>query len=371
MRTRRPSATSRRASPARTPSRCSTVGPGTPPAWQELREHAPDRVSRGRARPRARRGAGQGHERAIGLGAPRVGELERLDVGALDEAHRDVRGGEALDVAGAPAQVRLHRLHDRSPIGGRVERDLQDRICAGRLLGAELQAHPRRQARCDLTDSRAAGPWIGHEAEMRAVEREVGAGIGREPSREREVAFDDGVGRGGVVEVLAEEVDGRVEALGSQPSHGGERSVLVEPCDVSPRVAEGDVAGRRRGQHELLGAVAGREAVADAPGEAAGRGSHAVMLASRRASVRPRPLAPAAVTQPSRSPRARTRGPLEGLDEHGRITEDLHATPVTRAAGSAIPHTKRVGFAAGRTPSVDSGAPVRTLAPRGAGEGAS
>jgi hypothetical protein len=76
----------------------------------------------------------------VGLGAPRERDPGWLDVRALDEADRDARACDVLDVAGAATQVGLHRQHHGRTLRGRGESDAQDRVGARGVFGPELQS---------------------------------------------------------------------------------------------------------------------------------------------------------------------------------------------------------------------------------------
>ena len=106
------------------------------------------------------------------------------------------------------------------------------------------------------------------EAEVRAVEREVGVGMGGKRPRECDVPLGDRVGDCGVVDVLPEQVDRRSETVRPQLADDRERGLLIEPGEVPPGPPEEDVTRLRPCERHPLDAIARREPEGRGAGDA-------------------------------------------------------------------------------------------------------
>ena len=194
---------------------------------------------------------GERDERVVGRRTPRVGVSGALDVGALDQPDRDALGGEPVGVGDGAAQVGLERELDRQAAARRRHAESVDAVGRRRLLGADLQAAPRRDG---LQDPVERG---GVERDVREIERDPGRRVGQ-PRAEPLVG---GRHDRRLLEraALAEQVDARRQTRSREPA--GSRDRIVDPLtgEVPARGSPGTVRAAGERSHRALERVTGGE----------------------------------------------------------------------------------------------------------------
>ena len=81
----------------------------------------------------------------IGLLAPGVGDLARLERRALHKQDRHVGCDESLGVLGASAEVCLQSWHHRGAVHGETERHVEDALGSAAVVGAHLEQRSLRE----------------------------------------------------------------------------------------------------------------------------------------------------------------------------------------------------------------------------------
>ena len=163
--------------------------------------------------------------RVVHVGLRRVGDLRRLEVGALHEAEIRREREQLGEVALRADEVRLE--HGADAVVTRLAQppvDPERRVDDARLLHVDPHEAPEALGHVhDALDVRVRELLVELEAEMRELERDVdGQRLGVEPLEDAPVLVRDRLGLGAVADALAEQRRVGVQPL-LRPGGAGRR----------------------------------------------------------------------------------------------------------------------------------------------------
>ena len=183
-------------------------------------------------------------------------DLRRLLVGALAEAHAVAAGDRFLDVGLGAVQVGLeddaHVVVGLAQLVEDVERAL--RCASSPPCRCARSRRPRARRRAGRrTFSRQKSSEMS-SPNMRELDRDVALDLGRDEPQQLLVGLRAAAGRLAVEHVLAQQVEGGLDAAGVELPAGGDGRLGVRPGHEPPGQDERRRDHRRRGGRRARGA---------------------------------------------------------------------------------------------------------------------
>jgi len=139
-----------------------------------------------------------------------------LDVGTLDESHRDPRLGQRVRVCSASLEVRLHCRRDRPSHTGHSQDRLEDAVGATLFFSPDLESTARGQFGGDPFQSTTYGVASLIDSDVGEIDRQKGVRSPIEAVHKLDIPVCDQVGPQRVSDAFPEVIDGADQPLFSK-----------------------------------------------------------------------------------------------------------------------------------------------------------